>query len=83
MILGTPVYKLDKEIMGCFFPVWAIVTISLGAIAIIVMIIVITKMWERIKFFMFMHFNILPNDDGPENLDEIEFDAFVTYRQAR
>ena len=69
--------------MGCFFPVWAIVTISLGAIAIIVMIIVITKMWERIKFFMFMHFNILPNDDGPENLDEIEFDAFVTYRQAR
>ena len=29
---------------------------------------------------MFMHFNVLPNDDGPENLDEMEFDAFVTYR---
>ena len=29
---------------------------------------------------MFMHFDILPNDDGPENLDEMDFDAFITYR---
>ena len=27
-----------------------------------------------------MHFDILPDDDGPENLDVMEFDAFITYR---
>ena len=65
--------------MGCIFPVWAIVMLTLTTIGILVMIIVINRKWEAIKFFMFMRFNILPND-GPENLDEMEFDAFVAYR---
>ena len=67
--------------MGCLFPIWAVVVISLTAVAIIVVIIIINRRWEVIKFFMFMRFNILPNDDGPENLDDMEFDAFVAYRQ--
>ena len=65
--------------MGCIFPVWAIVMLTLTTIGILVMIIVINRKWEAIKFFMFMRFNILPND-GPENLYEMEFDAFVAYR---
>ena len=47
---------------------------------IVVTIIILNRKWEAIRFFMFMHFDILPNDDGQENLDEMEFDAFVTYR---
>ena len=66
--------------MGCIFPIWAIITISLVAVIILIVIIAIYRKWEAIKFFMFMHFDILPNDDGPENLDQMEFDAFVTYR---
>ena len=66
--------------MGCIFPIRAIITISLVAVIILIVIIVINRKWEAIKFFMFMHFDILPNDDGPENLDQMEFDAFVTYR---
>ena len=51
-----------------------------SAVIFVVIIIILNRKWEAIKFFMFMHFNILPNDDGPENLDEMEFDAFITYR---
>ena len=66
--------------MGCIFPIWAISTIVASAVIIVVTIIILNRKWEAIKFFMFMHFDILPNDDGRENLDEMEFDAFVTYR---
>ena len=66
--------------MGCMFPIWAISTIVASAVIIVVIIVILNRKWEEIKFFMFMHFDILPNDDGPENLDEMEFDAFVTYR---
>ena len=66
--------------MGCDFPLWAIITISLIAVVIITVIIVINRKWETIKFYLFIRFNILVNDDGPENLDEMDFDAFVTYR---
>ena len=66
--------------MGCIFPIWAISTIVASAVVIVVIIIIVNRKWEAIKFFMFMHFDILPNDDGPENFDEMEFDAFVTYR---
>ena len=47
---------------------------------IVVVIIILNRKWETIKFFMFMHFDILPNNDGPEILEEMEFDASVTYR---
>ena len=60
--------------MGCLFPVWAIVVLTLTTIGILVMIVAVNRKWEAIKFFMFMRFNFLPND-GPENLDEMEFDA--------
>ena len=66
--------------MGCLFPVWAIVVLTLTTIGIVVIFVVINRKWEAIKFYMFMRFNILPNDDGPEDLDEMEFDAFVAYR---
>ena len=66
--------------MGCIFPLWAIVTISVTAVAVILSLIVINRKWEKIKFYAFVHFNILTKDDGPEKLDEIDFDAYVTYR---
>ena len=79
-LLGTLIYQLDKQLMDCIFPIWAIVAIALSSLVAVIIVIVMNRKWETIKFFMFMHFDILPNDDGPENLDEMEFDAFVTYR---
>ena len=72
--------QLDNKVMGCFFPIWAISTIVASAVLIVVIIVVLNRKWEAIKFFMFMHFDILPKDDVQENLDEMEFDAFITYR---
>ena len=66
--------------MGCIFPPWAIITICTIAVIIIFAIIVINRKWEKIKFYAFVHFNVLTNDDGPEKLDEVDFDAYVTYR---
>ena len=42
--------------------------------------ILVNRKWEKIKFYMFVHFNVLTKDDGPEDLDEMEFDGFITYR---
>ena len=66
--------------MKCIFPVWGIIVITLTAVIIVIAIVIINRKWETIKFFMFMHFDILPNDDGPENLDEMDFDAYITYK---
>ena len=66
--------------MGCVFPTWAIITIALLACIIIIMAIVVNRKLEKIKFYMFVHFNVLTDDDGSEDLDEMEFDGFITYR---
>ena len=66
--------------MGCNFPLWAIVIIATLSITIVVFVIVLNRKWEVIQFYMFVHFNVLTDDDGPENLDEMEFDGFITYR---
>ena len=80
VILGTPIYKLDELAMQCNFPPWAIIFLAVVSVATVILIIVLNRKWEAIKFYMFVHFNVLTDDDGPENLDEMEFDGFITYR---
>ncbi len=73
--------KLNRKSMGCLdFPVW--IGISIGCVVVVVVVvgIVINRKWEAIKFLMFMKFDLLVNDDPPEKLSEMEFDAFVAYR---
>ena len=77
---GTPILKVDMKRMGCVFPIWAVITIAMAAVLIVIITIVLQRKWETIRFFMFMHFDILANNDGPENLENIDFDAYVTYR---
>ncbi len=49
-------------------------------LSLVIVVIVINQKWEAIKFFLFMNYGVLLKDDEPENLDELEFDAFVAYR---
>ncbi len=49
-------------------------------LVLVVAAIVINRKWEALKFCMFMRFQILHNDDEPENVDDKEFDAFIAYR---
>ncbi len=78
---GIPIVKMNRKSMGCMnFPLWIGITIGSVAIAVIVVIIVANRKWEAIKLFLFMRFNVTVNDDPPEDVDDLEFDAFVTYR---
>ncbi len=43
-------------------------------------VIVVNRKWTAVKFYLFMKFDVLINDDEPENLDHLEFDAFIAYR---
>ncbi len=67
--------------MGCLnFPLWIGITIGSVVVLVIVVIIVINRKWEAVKFFLFMRFNVSVNDDLPENVEDFEFDAFVSFR---
>ena len=80
LFVGTPINKLDIKTMRCVFPIWAIGLVSSVFCTFIIGAIVINKKLETIKFFTFMHFNILNNDEVQENIKEMKNDAFVSYR---
>ena len=77
MFSGISIYTLDKVALGCVFPVWAIVTIVLGATFIIVAAVVVNRKWTTIKFHFYAHFT---NDDDSQDLSLMKYDAFVSYR---
>ena len=77
---GIQIFKLDKKEMGCVFALSALISVLATFIIVIVSIAVLIRKWDTIKFYLFVHFNILTDDDGPENLDIMKFDGFVTYR---
>ncbi len=67
--------------MGCTTsPAWIGIVTGTIVISVIIVVIVINRKWNAIKFLLFTRFNVLINDDEPENVDELEFDAFILYR---
>ncbi len=61
---------------------WTGISIGCSFIVVMAVAIFINRKWDTIKFILFMKFDVLFKDDPPENLDEMEFDAFVAYRSA-
>ncbi len=49
-------------------------------LSLLIIVIIINRKWNAMKFLLFFQFNVLINDDEPEHVDELEFDAFVIYR---
>ncbi len=83
---GIPIFTLNATFMKCLpsvMPVWGKGLISgTGAIiiCIVIAIIVIARRWTVVKFWMFMHFDILDkNDDDLDKLDGIKFDGLLSY----
>ncbi len=67
--------------MGCdASPVWIGIVTAGVAVFFVFTIIVVNRKWDALKFFIFMRFNVLINDDAPEDMKEMEYDAFVIYR---
>ncbi len=67
--------------MGCVtLPVWIGIVTGTVILFLLISIVVINRKWEVIKFLLFMKFNVLINDDTPDDVNDLEFDAFVIYR---
>ena len=77
MFSGVSIYSLDKVALGCVFPVWAIITIVLGATVIIVVAVVVNRKWTLIKFH---YYALFTNDDDFQDFSPMIYDAFVSYR---
>ena len=81
---GTSILNLDGT--ACFskdLPTWQKVLVGLSAgltILIVTTIIAISRRWNEVKWFMYLHFDILDRNDGNENIEDKEFDAFISYR---
>ena len=83
---GVPVHKLNAVKMGCFpkeLTLWEKVPIGLSAVVIVVVviaIIAISRRWNEVEWFMYLHFDILNKNDGQEDLNNVVKDALISYR---
>ena len=77
IIAGVSVYKLDKVPLGCVFPMWAIITLAVGATSAIIVAVVLHRTWTWIKFQFYKRFT---NDDDSQDVSKMKYDAFVSYR---
>ena len=84
-LVGKQIYKLTSDEMGCYphkLSTGEKVTIGiLGTliVGIVVAIIAISRRWNEVKWFLYLHFNILDKSDN-EDLTDKKYDAFVSYR---
>ncbi len=80
-LFGTALYELHSDALGCMVQWYIIVVLACVSVAVFVTsALVLHRNWERLKFLLFVHFDILTTDDGVENLDDMFYDAFVSYR---
>ncbi len=75
---------LDEIQMGCV-SLTTLQKIMIGlttsiTLVVVVALIAISRRWNEVKFFMYLHFDILWSDDSDGILEGKEFDAFVSYR---
>ena len=81
LMFGTPIYELDDDAMDCVLKwYWIVVFACISVALFVTAALVLHKNWEKLKFFLFVHFDILTTDDGVENLEEMLYDAFICYR---
>ena len=82
----TPIFKLTTQEMGCYPHILStaekVTTGILGTliVGIVITIIAISRRWNEVKWFLYLHFNILDKSDRNENLAGKIYDAFLSYR---
>ena len=86
VMAGKQIYRLTLEEMGCYphnLSLREKLIIGIFEILTIVMtiaIIAISRRWNEVKFFLYLHFDILDKNDGDEKLTDKFYDIFVSYR---
>lgn len=83
---GIPVYKLTRVQMGCYpkpVATWTIVLSGvIGGLALLSVIaaLMIHRKWNAVRWLVYQRFDkLLGNPDRNENLENTEFDAFLSY----
>ena len=87
-VAGRPIYTLNPVDMNCFpstymWTTWQKVGVGVGSavsILIIALLIVVKVKGSReVKFLMYYYLKLdtLPKDDKNENVDNMEYDAFL------
>ena len=83
---GRPMYLLNPVQMGCFpkkLTLWQKILIGISitlTIVLVIAIIAINRRWNEVKWFMYLHFDILAKNDGEENMEDVESDILLSYR---
>ena len=90
--VGSPIYKLDKVLLGCYpkgLTIWQKVIIGIGSgtagLIIIFLLLTIVKRSRTLQFFILYKLKIksilsLKKDLEDENVECKEYDAFLSYR---
>ena len=92
MMIGKHIYQLDKVEMGCFPPkltLWQKIAIGLlSGVAIVIiagLTYLVIKRSRDVKFFLYYYckwctcFGV-PRDDKHEKMENMEYDAYLSYR---
>ncbi len=83
---GTPIWKLDRVKMGCFpqhLPPSTIIILGAFGGFVVLGFVVISLVYKNrilVRWIVYKHFGKLVGVDSPENLDGMEYDAFLSYR---
>ena len=89
LVAGKPIYTLNRVDMKCFpsmWTTWQKVVVGVGSVVAIVVItlLIVVKMKgsREVKFLMYYYLKLdtVPKDDKNENVDNMEYDAFLCYR---
>ena len=90
--IGTPIYKLNEVILGCYpksLTIWQKVLIGTGSgtagLIIILLFLITIKRSRTLQFFIFYRLKIksilnINNDQKAESVEDKEYDAFLSYR---
>ena len=92
LTIGQPIYQLNEVEMGCYpakLTLWQKITIGissgLGCTIIIWLTSLVIKRSRNIRFFFYYYFKWcacfgVPRDDEHEKLDNMLYDAYLSYR---
>ncbi len=82
---GTPVWKLNRVQLGCFpkhIPPSTIIVLGAFGGFVILGLVMMTMVYKNrvlARWLVYKHFGKLIGVDSDENLDDMEYDAFLSY----
>ncbi len=84
--IGIAIHKLDVIKMDCIpkdVPMWVVpfsVITGLLLLAGVFLAIILGHHWRQTKLWLYLNFDILSTNDGPEDLTGIQYDALLSFR---